>query len=221
MEEPQTLEALRRQLAPAIADAAAFDGWSVKAVDEAACLAGVDPELARYAFAEGQMAMIAAWIAHVDAEMARRVPAASLAGLPIRERIRRLVMARLDAVAGREEALSRALAIMAMPRNVLAATRLGWHSADAMWRLAGDTATDYNHYTKRAILGAIYAATLKVFASDTSEDAVGPKAETRAFLDRRIEGIMRFEKAKAQWLRPSEERISLVRLMGRLRYQAR
>lgn len=221
MEEPQTLEALRRQLAPAIADAAAFDGWSVKAVDEAARLAGVDPELARYAFAEGQMAMIAAWIAHVDAEMARRVPAASLAGLPIRERIRRLVMARLDAVAGREEALSRALAIMAMPRNVLAATRLGWHSADAMWRLAGDTATDYNHYTKRAILGAIYAATLKVFASDTSEDAVGPKAETRAFLDRRIEGIMRFEKAKAQWLRPSEERISLVRLMGRLRYPAR
>ena len=90
-----------------------------------------------------------------------------------------------------------------------------------MWRLAGDTATDYNHYTKRAILGAIYAATLKVFASDTSEDAVGPKAETRAFLDRRIEGIMRFEKAKAQWLRPSEERISLVRLMGRLRYPAR
>ncbi|QDK31787.1 MULTISPECIES: COQ9 family protein [Sphingomonadaceae] len=221
MEEPQTLEALRRQLAPAIADAAAFDGWSVKAVDEAARLAGVDPELARYAFAEGQMAMISAWIAHVDAEMARSVPAASLAGLPIRERIRRLVMARLDAVAGREEALSRALAVMAMPRNVLAATRLGWHSADAMWRLAGDTATDYNHYTKRAILGAIYAATLKVFASDTSEDAVGPKAETRAFLDRRIEGIMRFEKAKAQWLRPSEERISLVRLMGRLRYPAR
>jgi ubiquinone biosynthesis protein COQ9 len=221
MEEPQTLEALRRQLAPAIADAAAFDGWSVKAVDEAARLAGVDPELARYAFADGQMAMISAWIAHVDAEMERLAPASSLAGLPIRERIRRLVMARLDVVAGREEALSRAMAVMAMPRNVLAATRLGWHSADAMWRLAGDTATDYNHYTKRAILGTIYAATLKVFASDTSEDAMGPKAETRAFLDRRIEGIIRFEKTKAQLFRPSEERISLVRLMGRLRYPAR
>ena len=221
MEEPQTLEALRRQLAPAIADAAAFDGWSVKAVDEAARLAGVDPELARYAFADGQMAMISAWIAHVDAEMERLAPASSLAGLPIRERIRRLVMARLDVVAGREEALSRAMAVMAMPRNVLAATRLGWHSADAMWRLAGDTATDYNHYTKRAILGTIYAATLKVFASDTSEDAMGPKAETRAFLDRRIEGIIRFEKTKAQLVRPSEERISLVRLMGRLRYPAR
>lgn len=221
MEEPQTLEALRRQLAPAIADAAAFDGWSVKAVDEAARLAGVDPELARYAFADGQIAMISAWIAHVDAEMERLAPASSLAGLPIRERIRRLVMARLDVVAGREEALSRAMAVMAMPRNVLAATRLGWHSADAMWRLAGDTATDYNHYTKRAILGTIYAATLKVFASDTSEDAMGPKAETRAFLDRRIEGIIRFEKTKAQLFRPSEERISLVRLMGRLRYPAR
>ncbi len=226
MEEPATLQELRRQLAPAIADAAVFDGWTDKAVTEAARLAGVDPELARFAFRadsahSAQMAMIEAWIGHVDAEMARTTPASSLSGLPIRERIRRLVMARLDAVAGREEALSRALAIMALPRNVIAATRLGWRSADAMWRLAGDTATDYNHYTKRATLGAIYAATLKVFASDTSEDATGPKADTRAFLDRRIEGIMRFEKTKAQLFRPSEERISLVRLMGRLRYPAR
>ncbi|WP_395393903.1 COQ9 family protein [Novosphingobium sp. BL-8A] len=226
MEEPATLQELRRQLAPAIADAAVFDGWTDKAVTEAARLAGVDPELARFAFRadsahSAQMAMIEAWIGHVDAEMARTTPASSLAGLPIRERIRRLVMARLDAVTGREEALSRALAIMALPRNVISATRLGWRSADAMWRLAGDTATDYNHYTKRATLGAIYAATLKVFASDTSEDATGPKADTRAFLDRRIEGIMRFEKTKAQLFRPREERISLVRLMGRLRYPAR
>jgi ubiquinone biosynthesis protein COQ9 len=86
-----------------------------------------------------------------------------------------------------------------------------------MWRLAGDTATDYNHYTKRAILGGIYAATLHVFARDTSPD----KAETRAFLDRRIDGIMRFEKAKAQMLRTPDERFSVSRLLGRLRYPAR
>ena len=86
-----------------------------------------------------------------------------------------------------------------------------------MWRLAGDTATDYNHYTKRAILGSIYAATLAVLADDKSED----RAETRAFLARRIEGIMRFEKAKAQFLKPGEESFSVTRLLGRLRYPAR
>lgn len=217
MSEPASLDALRLQLAPAVADAAVFDGWGKEAVAHAAAVSGVDPQLAALAFRDGQMAMIAACVSHVDAEMEQAVPAAELTVLPIRERIRRLVMARLDAVAGREEALTRALAIMAMPRNLAAATRLGWRSADAMWRLAGDTATDYNHYTKRAILSGVYAATLHVFARDESEG----KTETRAFLDRRIEGILRFEKAKAQLLRPADERFSMTRLLGRLRYPAR
>lgn len=217
MDQPETLEVLRLQMAPAIADAAAFDGWTAAAVQHAADMADVNRDLAEYAFQDGPMAMIAAWAGHVDARMGATTPAESLAGLPIRERIRRLVMARLDAVAGREEALTRALTIMAMPQNVVAATKLGWRSADRMWRLAGDTATDYNHYTKRAILAGIYAATLHVFARDKSED----KAETRAFLDRRIEGIMRFEKAKGKVLRAPEERFSVSRFIGRLRYPAR
>ncbi|KHK93155.1 COQ9 family protein [Novosphingobium malaysiense] len=217
MEDPATLEALRLQLAPAIADAAVFDGWTREAVAQAASMAGVDADLAAFAFRDGPMAMITAWIHHVDAQMAKAEPAESLAGVPIRERIRRLVMARLDAVTGREEALARALAIMAMPQNLAAAARLGWGSADAMWRLAGDTATDYNHYTKRAILAGIYAATLNVFAHDSSEH----KAETHAFLDRRIEGIIRFEKTKAQLLRKPDERFSFTRLLGRMRYPAR
>ncbi len=211
------LDALRLALAPGVARAAAFDGWSETAVRYAAMEAGVDGEVARLAFADGPMAMIAAWTAHVDAAMARAEPPAELAVLPVRERIRRLVLARLDAIAGQEEALRRALAIMAMPGNAARALRLGWHSADAMWRLAGDKATDYNHYTKRAILGGVYAATLAVFADDASEG----KADTHAFLDRRIDGILRFEKAKAKWLRPTDERFSLARVIGRLRYPAR
>jgi ubiquinone biosynthesis protein COQ9 len=160
--------------------------------------------------------MIAAWIHSVDAAMDAKFAGKALAKLPIRERIRRLVTFRLDALLGRDEALRRALAIMAMPQNAAASLRLGWASADAMWHLAGDTSTDYNHYTKRAILAGIYAATLAVFAQDESEG----KAETHAFLDRRIEGVMRFEKAKAQLLRPSDQRFSMARFLGRLRYPA-
>lgn len=208
---------LRVALAPDIAEAAVFDGWSMVAVDAAADARGVNKAVARVAFADGPMAMIAAWIASIDAAMLAALSPEELAALPIRGRIRRLVTFRLDAIQGREEALRRALAIMAMPHNSPAALRLGWNSADAMWRLAGDTASDFNHYTKRTMLGAIYAATLAVFADDGSEG----KAETLAFLDRRIDGVMRFEKAKAKWSRPAEERFSVVRLAGRLRYPAR
>lgn len=212
-----TLDELRLALAPELATAAAFDGWTVEAVRNAAEALGAPAELARLAYPGGAMDMIAAWIELIDAEMAAAFPAERIAALPIRERIRSLVQFRLDRLAGREEALRRALAIMAMPQNARRTARLSWRSADAMWRVAGDTAADFNHYTKRATLAGIYAATLLVFANDSSEG----KADTRAFLDRRIAGVMRFEKAKARWTRPQGEHFSPARLLGRLRYPAR
>jgi len=212
-----TLDELRLHLAPLLADAAVFDGWTDTALAMAAQQAGVDADVARLAYKGDAMDMIAAWIETIDAAMADALPPATLAQMKIRERIRSLIQFRLDAVAGREEALRRAMAIMAMPQNVASALRTGWHSADVMWRLAGDTATDYNHYTKRATLGSIYGATLAVFLDDESEG----KAEARAFLDRRIDGVMRFEKTKVKWLNSDRDRFSVTRFLGRLRYPAR
>ena len=212
-----TLDEIRALLAPGIAGNAAFDGWSEDALHAAADAAGVDRAVARLAFPGGAMDMIGAWIDGIDAAMAQALPAERLSGLSVRERIRQLVQFRLDAVAGREEAVRRALAVFAMPQNAAAALRRGWHSADLMWRLAGDMTSDFNHYSKRTILGGVYAATLAVFVDDNSEG----KAETAAFLDRRIAGIIRFEKAKARFVPPAEQRFSVARFLGRLRYPAR
>lgn len=213
-----TLDELRIALAPDIAASAIFDGWNETALIAAAEMAGVDVDVARLAFPGARsMDMITAWIASVDQAMAEEWPAERLATLKIRERIRTLVAFRLEAVAHIDEAVRRALAVMAQPQNAGTALKLGWQSADIMWRLAGDTATDYNHYTKRAILAGIYSATLAVFVNDDSEG----KADTYAFLDRRIDGVMKFEKAKAQFLGRDRELPSLTRFLGRLRYPAR
>ena len=211
-----TLDELRLALAPQVAEAAIFDGWSDAALVSASAAGGVDPAVARLAFPGGAIDMIEAWVASVDGRMESAFDAGALAQMPIRERIRALVWFRLEAVQGLEEALRRALAIQAMPQNLVRTAKLGWSSADKMWRLAGDTATDYNHYTKRAILAGLYAATLAVFVDDDSES----KAETRAFLDRRIEDVMKFEKAKARWL-SKRDGFDPVRFLGRLRYPAR
>jgi len=213
-----TLDELRAALAPLVAANAAFDGWSDKAVEAAAQTFGADGDVARLAFAGGAVEMIDAWFAEIDRRMIEALPAERLSAMKIRERITALVEARLAAVAGEREALRRALAILAMPQNVARATRLGWRTVDLMWRLAGDSATDYNHYTKRAMLGAVYGATIAVFLDDES----GGHADTRAFLSRRIDGIMRFEKFKGRILasRDPERRLSLSRFIGRLRYPA-
>ena len=211
-----TLDEIRIGLAPAIAANAAFDGWGDEARDLAADGAGVDRDVARLAFPGGAVDMITAWFAAIDAAMLARLPAERLATMKIREKIAALIEARLDETAHDREALRRALAILALPQNALRGAKLGWHAADVMWRAAGDTATNYNHYTKRAILAAVYAATVAIFLDDESED----HADTSAFLARRIDGIMRFEKTKASLIGQSDLRPSFSRFIGRLRYPA-
>ena len=214
MTQDLTLDEIRDALAPGIADNAAFDGWGDAARDMAADAAGIDRDVARLAFPDGAVDMIDAWFAGIDRQMAERLPAETLAAMKIRARITALVEARLDAVAINRESLRRALAILAQPQHLARAARLGWRSVDLMWRMAGDTATDYNHYTKRTILLGVYGATVTVFLDDDSEG----HADTRAFLSRRIDGIMRFEKGKTAFVKRYEHRPSLSRFVGRLRY---
>ena len=217
-----TLEELRIALAPDIAASAIFDGWNETALVAAAEMAGVDVDIAKLAFPGGSggsraMDMIEAWVTSVDVAMETEWPQERLAELKIRERIRVLVAFRLDAVEHIDEAVRRAMAIMAMPQNAARSVQLGWRSADIMWRLAGDTATDYNHYTKRAILAGIYSATLAFFVND---DSAG-KAKSHEFLSRRLDGVMRFEKFKYKLTNGDREMPSLTRFLGRLRYPSR
>jgi ubiquinone biosynthesis protein COQ9 len=212
--EDPTLDEIREGLAAGIAANAAFDGWGDAARDAAADTAGVDRDVAKVAFPGGAVDMITAWFAAIDRAMLEKLPAETLATMKIRAKITALVEARLEAIGPNREALRRALAILAMPQTLVRGAKLGWHAADLMWRAAGDTATDYNHYTKRTILAGVYAATITVFLDDESEG----HADTRAFLGRRIEGIMQFEKTKAGFLARTEHKPSLSRFIGRLRY---
>ncbi len=216
MEEP-TLDEMRDALAPLLARHAAFDGWKPEAIAMAAAGKGIDADIAALAFPGGAMDMIDAWFASIDARMTDALPAPTLASLSIRARITALVEARLTLLAPDREALRRAVAVMAMPRNAARAAKLGWRAADAMWRAAGDEATDFSHYSKRTTLAGVYAATLLVFLDDESDD----HAESRAFLARRIEDVMRFERTKARFRGAGGgERLSLSRFIGRLRYPA-
>jgi ubiquinone biosynthesis protein COQ9 len=211
-----TLDELRPIIAAKLPADAAFDGWNARAVEGTATRLGLDPAIAGLLFPGGAIEMIDAWFASIDAAMLVNVTPDKLSAMKVRDRITALVEARLTIIAPHREALRRAQAILAVPTNVKTALRLGWRAADVMWRAAGDTATDYNHYTKRTILGSVYGATLLFFVNDTSEDW----AHTRAFLGRRIEGIMKFEKAKARFTKPGVGGFSVTSFLGRLRYPA-
>jgi ubiquinone biosynthesis protein COQ9 len=216
MESPGPLEKLRRRLALAVGENAVFDGWTRAAVDSAAGHLGIDAVQARLAMPKTQAGMIDVYIQEVDRALEAWFTPRRLATMKIREKIRSLIWHRLEIMGPAREAVRRALAILAMPHNLPLALRISWRSADLMWRIAGDTSADFNHYTKRMTLGAVYGSTLLVWLDDQSEGWT----ETAAFLDRRIDDVMRFEKFKAEW-RGSSEHLSVSRFLGRLRYPPR
>jgi ubiquinone biosynthesis protein COQ9 len=216
VEAPSPLETLRRRLALAVGENAVFDGWTRAAVDSAADRLGIDRAQARLAMPKTAAGLIDLYIQAVDRALEDYFTPKRLAGVKIRDKIRALIWKRFDIMLPAREAVRRALAILAMPQNVPLAVRIGWRTADLMWGIAGDTSTDFNHYTKRLTLGGVYASTLLVWLDDESDGF----SETAAFLERRIDDVMKIEKWKAEW-RGSGEHLSVARFLGRLRYPPR
>ncbi len=212
----ESLDATRQRLMPALLAHAAFDGWTATAVQHAAAQCDVPADRARLLFPDGSRQMLAACASWGDAALVATVAPEQLTALKIRARVTLCVRARLELLTPHREAVRRAAHLQAMPGQARQVLRQTWATADVIWRLCGDTATDYNHYTKRAILGSVYAATLLYWLNDDSPE----QAQTWAFLDRRINGIMQFEKTKARLIAGTENLPSLTRFLGRLRYPA-
>ena len=143
-------------------------------------------------------------------EILTETPAATL---KMRERIARAVSARMEAGAADLEATKRCAGFLALPTNADLGLSLAWESADGLWRWAGDTATDWNHYSKRTILSGILIPALTMRWFNGREAA-------EAFVARRIENVMAFEKWKAgKDFEAPLKRVTDV--LGRVRYGAR
>jgi len=182
-----------------------FDGFSDKTLHAAAVEAGVDARELPRLFPDGALSLVEAYSDAVDRQMESRLAKAKLKQMKIRERIAKAVKTRLDILRPHKEAARRAAAFLTLPPHAPRAAAMLYRSVDAMWRAAGDTATDFNFYTKRAILAGVYSATLLRWFTDESED----ESETDAFLAARIENVMQFEKLKAQFRERAESLPSL------------
>jgi ubiquinone biosynthesis protein COQ9 len=202
-------ETEQRLLSAAIPLASAL-GWNTRLISVAAEAIGVSVGEAGLLLPNGARDLAALHSRRHDQAMMRALAEVDPAALKIRERIRVAVEARLDAAAADLEATRRCAGFLALPTNAPLGLRLAWESADLIWRWAGDTATDENHYSKRAILAGILVATLAVRLS-------GGREAASAELAARIENVMAFEKWKAS-RKPSTLGRDLAGLLGRLRY---
>jgi ubiquinone biosynthesis protein COQ9 len=194
-EAPQDDTRLKEAVVEAALPHIPFDGFTDKVLKEAAAEAGMDARDVPRLFPDGPLSLVEAFSETADREMEARLAKAGLGTMKIRERISRAILTRIDILRPHKEAARRAAAFLTLPPHAGRGMMLLYRTVDAIWRAAGDTSTDFNFYTKRAILAAVYSATLVRWFTDTDDD---DEAETNAFLARRIDDVMRFEKFKAQ-----------------------
>jgi ubiquinone biosynthesis protein COQ9 len=178
---------IRDQLVLAVLPHAVFEGWSMPALQAAAADLGLDASLAERAFLGGPAAAVEHFVGLADRMMADDLASIDMMALKLPERVFKAVAVRLERWHPHREAIRRALALLALPVNALAATRITCRTVDAVWRAAGDTSHDFSWYTKRATLTAVYSATMLYWLDDSSEDS----ADTLAFLRRRLADVGR------------------------------
>jgi ubiquinone biosynthesis protein COQ9 len=185
-------------------------GWNTGLVSRALVAAGLSDAEGQLLLPEGPRDLAALLSRRHDAVALARLQAFDVATLKIRQRIREGVVARLDSAQENADALRPLAAFLAFPTNLALALRLTWESADVIWRWAGDTATDENHYSKRAILSGILISTLAV-------DFASGRVSALSHLDARIDNVMAFEKWKAG-LKPMDLASEMVSALARMRF---
>lgn len=187
-------DALKAAVLEAALPHVVFDGFTDRVLARAGEAAGATKLALARLFPAGPLSLVETYSDSADAAMAARLGAMDLKAMKIRARIAAAVTARLDALRPHKQAARRAAAFLSLPPHAALGVRLAWRTVDAMWRGVGDTATDFNFYTKRGILAGVYSATLLRWFTDQSAD----ESETAAFLAERIDNVMQFEKLKAK-----------------------
>ena len=172
-----------------------FDGWTATALRRGAEDAGIDMAGAEKAFPGGAADMVEHFSDWSDRRMLESLETMGLSSMRVTERVRTAVEVRLRQAEQYREAVQRSLAFLAMPQNALLGAKLLYRTVDAIWHAAGDTATDWNFYSKRGLLAGVFSATVLYWLNDRSEGF----ADSLEFLDRRLRDVAGIGKAKAKF----------------------
>ena len=166
----------------------AENGWRWASLEKAAQSCDLQDDMHSSLFPNGLVDAVAHFSDYIDRAMLKKLENIPTSSLRSKDKVRAAILARYDILTPYKEATKATLAFWAMPNHVIQGQRVLWRSADRIWTWAGDTATDYNRQTKRALLSSILMGTNMVWIGDDSENNI----VTQAFLDRRLENIMEF-----------------------------
>ncbi|MCI5061269.1 MAG: COQ9 family protein [Alphaproteobacteria bacterium] len=175
-----------RILRAALADVP-FDGWQWSVIETAAQKCGFEADMAEAVFPEKIQSVLTHFSAWADREMLQKLEPVKIEDMRVRDRVHMAVMRRIEVLTPHKEAVRACSGFWFKPMHKMTGGKIVWATADQIWNWAGDTATDYNHYTKRLLLSGVIISTMLAWLADETGDL---KA-TEAFLARRIENVLK------------------------------
>jgi len=178
-------EKLQKEIVREALPSVVFDGWTLDLIAQTAQIQGHDKAIVKALFPDGILSILDAYSRIADDEMMRALKDTNPENLRVRERIEVAVMARITWLAQHKDALKESINILGVPTRKGSAARMIWRTCDHIWQWAGDTSTDYNHYTKRGLLSGVLVATTLFWINDDQEDL----GRTHNFLISRINNI--------------------------------
>ncbi len=178
----KTRDAILLRLLPEVP----FDGWTLTAARKASIEAGFQAEMADAVFPKGAEDLVSHFADWADRQMLAKLKKEKTDTMRVQDKIRLAVRTRIEVLVPHKEAERAALSFWARPLRKFKGVKTLWRTANRIWVWAGDTSTDYNHYTKRSLLSGVIASTMMAWMAEDSDDL----GEVLAFLDRRIDNVM-------------------------------
>ena len=207
-------DSARKAILEALLKHVPFDGWTKKSLISAVRDIDLPKGSEELYFPGGALEAINFWSDLSDTQVVEHLTSLDLGNMRIRDKVTTGVLKRLEAIGSHEQAARRALSRLSFPDAIGQGPSQLWASADAIWRAIGDTSTDGNYYSKRLILSGVIGSSMLSWLSDDSLD----KGKAKEFLDARIENVMRFEKAKWDFKKRTENFPDPAEILGGLRY---
>lgn len=172
-----------------------FDGWTFKALQRAVNDCGFEPTDAYRVFSGNPLEALDFLMTWINRQTEQWLVHKPNDHIKIRDKIFQAVMFRLQLIAPYKEALRTTTWLLARPQHMARGLKYMYQTVDCIWYAIGDESTDFNFYTKRATLAAVYSSTLLKWLNDSSIEHMA----TQHFLNNRLDDIMRIPQIKSRF----------------------
>jgi len=166
------------------------NGWNENLFDIVANNSKFTKEEILALFPNGYLSLLNFYLFELNRLMTENSKKLDLIRMKKHIRIREIILLRLRDLLCEKPLFKRTFFTLMLPQHYRICLKSLYITIDQMWFIAGDNSTDFNFYSKRAILAGIYSSTVLYWINNKSFD------ETSEFLDKQLKKVSKIPKLK-------------------------